>query len=178
MDAGTQLVTRGVGTTLYHGTAYVEATNGNATGSNRAVVTEPVKNYTVLDTPRSPWDVSDDYTVDDTNQPWVSALEFATAPTKGNASGQNDEGSLTEITNFLFRQSEDTDGDGTTDVFGHDLVYAARRGDPEYGYTGIAEAAYLGLVIDKSTPAEADSAISGDISDIIVVPYDLTRGLT
>ena len=111
-----------------------DESNGNNTGSNEAVISDPVLMYTVLSTPLSPWDVGDDPATDDTNQPWVSALEFATSPTKGNASGKNAEGALTEITNFLFRQSEDTNGDGTIDVFGHDLVYSARDGDPEYGY--------------------------------------------
>ena len=122
--------------------------------------------------------MSDDYTVDDTNQPWVSALEFATAPTKGNASGQNDEGSLTEITNFLFRQSEDTDGNGTTDVFGHDLVYAARRGDSEYGYTGIAEAAYLvpQITIDRPPRATLTQFITENSRSNCPVCLDTTPG--
>lgn len=112
----------------------IDATHGNATGSNRSAVTDSITIYTVLDIPRTPWNTSDDPTTDDTSQPWVAALEFATAPTKASASGTDAQGALAAITSFLFRHSKDTDGDGQIDVYGHDVVYACRDGDPEYAY--------------------------------------------
>ena len=54
---------------------------GNGTGSNEAVVTDPIMMYTVLDTPGDLWDVSDDPVSDDPQQPWATVLDTVTRET-------------------------------------------------------------------------------------------------
>lgn len=53
-------------------------TEGNASGSNEAVVTDPIKMYTILNEPGDPWDVTDT-TADDKQQPWATVLNVVTA---------------------------------------------------------------------------------------------------
>ena len=75
----TSSVVRSEDARFYWEVTYIGAdvSNGNDTGSNEAVITDPIRMYTVLDTPQSPWDVSDDSAVDDKKQPWASVLAFA-----------------------------------------------------------------------------------------------------
>jgi hypothetical protein len=82
--------------------------------------------------------VVDNPTADDKNQPWVTALEFATDPGKGNATGKNAPGALAAITDFLFN--------------GHGLHYSCRYGAPLYAYdvAGPAWSLYLSAYMNKT----------------------------
>ncbi len=111
-----------------------DVSNGNNTGSNEAVITDPIRMYTVLDTPRSPWDVSDSFSTDDKHQPWVKALEFVT-----NTAGVNvkdDVGAMATLTTYLHG--------------GHGLTYDTVSGAPEYASGGLGGTMLLSEYIDKS----------------------------
>ncbi len=94
-------------------------TEGNTTGSKEAVLSAPIRMYTVLDLPQSPWDVADT-SGDDKKQPWVSALEFTT-----NDAGVNNsdaDSSLATLTTYLHN--------------GHGMTYDTYYGSASFGFVG------------------------------------------
>ncbi len=108
--------------------------NGNETGSNEAVVTDSIRMYTVLDTPQSPWDVSDNLTADDKHQPWVKALEFVTNTAGVNA--KDDVAAMATLTTYLHG--------------GHGLVYDTRYGARAYAGSHLGDSMKLSQYIDKT----------------------------
>lgn len=109
-----------------------DVTHGNAAGSNEAVITDPIRMYTVLDTPGfswsagDPWDVSDT-AADDLKQPWAIALDFVTQ-TAG-TSGHSAASALAQLTGYLHGN--------------HGMSYDTTNGAAHYGFAAISGTFHL-----------------------------------